>query len=298
MGILRPGAIAFGLRGKQVKPPIMTLAGAVVGVLTLTALATAQEKGPQVEIELMTYPEIYAAIHEQGKTTVLVINGGTEQRGPHAVLGGHSLTAKPQGIDIARKLGNALLAPIMPFSIAGGHLNPKTPGSVNIPGPVFAAVNEAMVDSMVVNGFKNIVLMGEHGGGQKELEEVANRTNAKYSPQGVHVFFCGDFYAKSQNEIGQWVIANHLPPSTHGGIPDTSLMMYLGGDAWVRKDKMVAGDPVLPPGTPRDPNTPRVNNGITGDPRPSTPEIGKRYFDIRTKNSVAQIQALINATSK
>jgi hypothetical protein len=75
-------------------------------------------------------------------------------------------------------------------------------------------------------------------------------------------------------------------------------MMYLGGDAWVRKDKMVAGDPVLPPGTPRDPNTPRVNNGITGDPRPSTPEIGKRYFDIRTKNAVAQIQALINATSK
>jgi len=45
---------------------------------------------------------------------------------------------------------------------------------------------------MVVNGFKNIVLMGEHGGGQKELDEVAKKTNAKYSPQGVHVFFCGD----------------------------------------------------------------------------------------------------------
>src|SRR5262245_25524615 len=153
---------------------------AVASMLAVTGVAMAQEKEAQVEIELMTYPEIYAAIHEQGKTTVLVINGGIEQRGPHAVLGGHSLTAKPQGIDIARKLGNALLAPIMPFSIAGGHLNAKTPGSVNIPGPVFASVNEAMVDSMVVNGFKNIVLMGEHGGGQKELDEVAKKTNAKY----------------------------------------------------------------------------------------------------------------------
>jgi creatinine amidohydrolase len=268
------------------------------GVLSAGGIAMGQQKQTPVEIELMTYPEIFAAIHDQGKTTVLVVNGGTEQRGPHAVLGGHSLTAKPQGVDIARRLGNALVAPVMPFSIAGGHLNPKTPGSVHIPGPVFAAVNEAVVDSMVVNGFKNIVLMGEHGGGQKELEEVAKKANAKYSPQGVHVFFCGDFYEKTQNEFQRWVIANHLPPSSHGGIPDTSLMMYLGADGWVRKDKMVAGDPVLPLGAPRDPNTPRVNNGIIGDPRPSTPEMGKLYFEMKTKNAVAQIQAMIAAASK
>jgi creatinine amidohydrolase len=270
----------------------------VASLLATGGMAVAQENAAPVEIELMTYPEIYAAIHEQGKTTVLVVNGGIEQRGPHAVLGGHLLTAKPQGVDIARKLGNALVAPVMPFSIAGRHLNPKTPGSVNIPGPLFAAVNEAIVDSMVVNGFKNIVLMGEHGGGQKELEEVAKKTNAKYSPQGVHVFFCGDFYEKTQAEFQQWVIANHLPPSSHGGVPDTSLMMYLGGDAWVRKDKMVAGDPLLPPGTPRDPNTPLVDNGVIGDPRPSTPEMGKRYFDMKTKNAVAQIQAMIARASK
>ena len=285
------------VKGVQpMKQTMITLAVAVM--VAAPRVAMAQETKAQVEIELMTYPEIYAAIHEQGKTTVLVVNGGIEQRGPHAVLGGHSLTAKLQGVDIARRLGNALLAPVMPFSIAGRHLNPMTPGSVHIPGPVFAAVNEAIVDSMVVNGFKNIVLMGEHGGGQKELEEVAQKTNAKYSPQGVHVFFCGDFYEKTQNEFQQWVIANHLPPSSHGGIPDTSLMMYLGGDAWVRKDKMVAGDPMLPPGTPREANTPLVDNGVIGDPRPSTPEMGKRYFDMKTKNAVAQIQALIAADSK
>jgi creatinine amidohydrolase len=275
------------------KRTVMTLVVVMAGVLAARGIAIAQPKEAPVEIQLMTYPEIYAAIHQQGKTTVLIVNGGIEQRGPHAVLGGHSLTATPQGVDIARKLGNALLAPVMPFSIAGAHLNEKTPGSVSIPGPVFAAINEAIVDSMVVNGFKTIVLMGEHGGGQKELDEVAKKTNTKYSPQGVHVFFCSDFYEKSQYDFRQWVIANHLPLSSHGGIPDTSLMMYLGGDAWVRKDKMAAGDPVLPPGTPQNPNTPRVNNGILGDPRPSTPEIGKRYFDLRTKNAVAQIQALI-----
>jgi creatinine amidohydrolase len=276
---------------------IMTALAAGMFAAAGMTMAQAQENAreAQVQIELMTYPEIYAAIHEQGKTTVLVVNGGIEQRGPHAVLGGHSLTAKPQALDIARKLGNALVAPIMPFSITGNHLNAKTPGSVNIPGPLFAAVNEAIVDSMVVNGFKNIVLMGEHGGGQKELAEVAKKMDAKYSPQGVHVFFCGDFYEKTQAEFYAWLISNNLPPSTHGGIADTSLMMYLGGDAWVRKDKMVAGDPWLPPGATRDPKVPLVDNGIIGDPRPSKPEYGQRYFELRTRIAVAQIQAMIAA---
>ena len=107
----------------------MLVTVATVGVLATAGAAVAQQQDGPVEIELMTYPEIYAAIHEQGKTTVLVVNGGIEQRGAHAVLGGHSLTARPQGVDIARQLGNALVAPVMPFSIAGGHLNAKTPGS-------------------------------------------------------------------------------------------------------------------------------------------------------------------------
>jgi creatinine amidohydrolase/Fe(II)-dependent formamide hydrolase-like protein len=55
---------------------------------------------------------------------------------------------------------------------------------------------------MVVNGFKKIVLMGEHGGGKRELEAVAKKANAKYSTQGVHVFFCGDFYEKPRPNSG------------------------------------------------------------------------------------------------
>jgi len=89
----------------------------------------------------------------------------------------------------------------------------------------------------------------------------------------------GDFYAKTQNEFQQWLIANHLPPSSHGGIPDTSLMMYLGGDAWVRKDKMVAGDPMLPPGTRARPRARRSSdNGVIGDPRPLHARDGQALF--------------------
>jgi len=243
---------------------------------SFSAPAAAQE---QVDLELMTYPEVAAAM-QRGKTTVLIYAGGTEQRGPHAVLGGHTLIARRASVEIARQLGNALVAPVLPYSIAGTHLNPTWPGSVNLPGTVFSAVTESVADSMVVNGFKHIVLMGDHGGGQQELKALALRLDQKYAAKGTRVHFCGDVYEKTRKDVDAWVSQHGLPAGTHGGIHDTSLLMFLGGDAYVRKDKLVAGN---------------GDNGVTGDPRPSTPEMGKIFFDMQVRNAVAQIRTLTGA---
>lgn len=261
-------------------------------VLLCGLAATTVSAQQQVDIELMTYPDIAAAL-QAGKITVLIYNGGTEQRGPHAVLGGHNFIARRASVEIAQRLGDALVAPVLPFSIAGRHLNPKWPGSVNLPGPLFSAVNEAVVDSMVVNGFKNIVLMGDHGGGQRELRDLAKRLDEKYGPTGTHVYFCGDVYAKTAADVAAWLKDRNLPAGTHAGIHDTSVLMYLGGDSYVRRDKLVPGDPVLPAGQQPDPAKPRVDNGITGDPRPATPEFGRLFFEMQVTNAVTQIRALI-----
>ena len=237
-------------------------------------------KAAQVDMELMTHAEIYEAIHGLGKTTVLVFNGGTEQRGPHDVLGGHTFIARRTAITMARELGNALVAPVNPFAPAGGHLNANTPGSVDLPMPAFLAVNEAIVNSMVVNGFTNIVLMGDHGGGQKEMGELATRLDQKFGEKGVHVYWSGDVYEKSQTEFDNWAKGRGLPLGSHAGVRDTSVLMFLGGDEYVRKDRLAPGD---------------GKNGVNGDPRPSTPEIGQVYFDIKVMNGVQQIRALIAA---
>jgi creatinine amidohydrolase len=140
------------------------------------------------------------------------------------------------------------------------------------------------------------VLMGDHGGGQKEMGEVAKKLDEKYASQGIHVVFCDEVYAKRQDDFDKWLEANGYPLSSHAGIPDTSEMLYLGGDkGWVRKELIptAVGDLVRKPGVARDPNAKRINNGITGDARRSTVELGKKVFDMKVDYAVAQIHKLL-----
>lgn len=227
---------------------------------------------PVIEMELMTSDEIGRAIRVDHKTTALVFAGGTEQRGPHCVTGGHTLMARATVRAIALGLGDALAAPVLPYSIT--DVDPKLPGSMSVSSATFTAVHEELVRSLVQSGFHTVVLMGDHSGGQTELADVAQKLD--HALGSARVFYAGDVYERANREFDEWLAAEGLPPSQHGGIPDTSEMMYLGGDAWVRRDK-------LPIGT--------KDNGVIGDARPSTPAIGKRLFDLKVKLAIDQIRS-------
>jgi creatinine amidohydrolase len=287
-----------------------------------------------VDIELLTWPELYKKVHEEGKITAIVFNGDTEQRGPQDVIGGHSFIAHGTAELIAKKLGNALVAPVLPFALGGA--DPNHPGGLGISADTFTAVNQEVTEQLIRNGFKNVVLIGDHGGGQKQLHDLALKLDAQYSPQGVRVIYTDGPYTQANNEFDAWLAQNGYPPSAHGGIPDTSELLYLeGNNNWVRKELLptALGDPprpgfggdggggrrtggpggngagqasaTAPAGTtvsaadapPRqrpDSGTPRINNGITGDARRSTVELGKRFIDLKVDNGVAQIKELLS----
>lgn len=256
--------------------------------------AYAQTSPTSIEFDRMTWPELKKAIHEQGKTTVLVFNGGTEQRGPQNVAGGHTLIARETAIRIANKLGNAIVAPVLPFSV--NNANAELPGTIGLTAPLFRDINEQVAEQLIKNGFRNVVLMGDHGGGQKELAELASTLTARHAADGARVIYCDAVYEKANNDFNQYLADNGYPPSTHAGIPDTSEMLYLGGDqGWVRKDLVPSalGDMPAKPGEARDPNRKRVGNGISGDARRSTAELGKRFIDLKVNYAVAQIQQLL-----
>jgi creatinine amidohydrolase len=254
---------------------------------------TQPSKSSLVDFELMTWPEVKQAL-AQGKTTALIFNGGTEQRGPQGVNGAHTLIVRVLGVEIAQKLGNAILAPVIPYSV--NNANGDLPGTIGITGPLFAALNEQVAEQMITNGFKNIVLMGDHGGGQKELGEVAKRLDEKYAPKGIRVVYCNEVYDKVGTDFNKWLTDNHLPAGSHASIKDTSELLYLGGDkGWVRKDQIATavGDASERRAAAADPNVKRVSNGISGDARGSTPEIGKRVSDMKVDYAVAQIRQLL-----
>jgi creatinine amidohydrolase/Fe(II)-dependent formamide hydrolase-like protein len=109
------------------------------------------------------------------------------------------------------------------------------------------------------------------------------------------VYYCDEVYAKANADFEKWLADNGYPASSHAGIPDTSEMLYLGGDVWVRKEliRTAVGDPVRQPGQPRDSTAQRVNNGITGDARRSSAELGKKLFDMKVDYAVKQIRSLL-----
>jgi creatinine amidohydrolase/Fe(II)-dependent formamide hydrolase-like protein len=252
-------------------------------------------KGPLVEFEMMTWPEVKQAL-QSGKTTAIIYTGGTEQRGPQNANGGHTLMARYTAKAIAVKLGNAIVMPVLPYT--PNNASAQLPGTIGLTPELLTALLDRIVEQTFATGFKNVMIMGDHGGGQPNAyKAVVDSLEPKYAPQGKHVYFVDEVYAKAQGDFDKWLEANGYPVSSHAGIPDTSTMLMLdSSNVWVRRDLIpeALGDMPVPRGSAaQQSSTPRKNNGISGDARRSSVELGKRAFDIKVDYAVKQVQGFL-----
>jgi len=240
---------------------------------------------PSLLMAEMTTTEVRDAIR-MGKTTVLIFNGSTEASGQHLALGKHVYRARYLGERIARELGNALVAPVMPFAPTTDET--RFPGTINLSPATFSRVNTEVAGSMIKAGFKYIILMGDHAGNQAPLKALAPKLDAKYCSQGVRVFYSSDAYTKSDREIEAYLTEHGFPPSRHAGVADTSQLWAVNAK-YVRPDKIVVGGPVPSAGSPLALGT----AGVEGDPRKSSQELGRIFMEWEVKNAVAEIRKLI-----
>ncbi len=109
-----------------------------------------------VWMEEMTWMDIRDAL-KAGKTTVIIATGGMEPNGPWLVTGKHNYVLHTNCEAIARKLGNALCAPIVKFVPEGSYDPPsghmRSPGTISLREGTYRAMLADIVSSLKGLGF-------------------------------------------------------------------------------------------------------------------------------------------------
>lgn len=236
-----------------------------------------------VYIEELTSPEIRKLI-DSGTTTVIIPTGGSEQNGPHMVIGKHNIIVHYTAGEIAKKLGNALVAPTIAYVPEGsieppeGHM--QFAGTISVREETYAALLEDAAASLKQHGFKLICFLGDSGGNQAVQKRLAEELTGKWKEQGVRVLQVSDYY---DNINGQdaWVESLKLPlktPNEHAGFEDTSELMAIDENA-VRKNFLGDHSHDQPP-----------INGFSGDSTLASSKYGSYLLNLKITAAVKQIQ--------
>jgi creatinine amidohydrolase len=234
-----------------------------------------------VFLEDLTWTEVRDAT-QAGRTTIIVPIGGTEQSGPHIALGKHNVRARLLAGRIAETLGNALVAPVIAY-VPEGQASPPTghmrfPGTISIPEKVFEQTLEAAGRGFRLHGFRDIVFIGDHGGYQNSMHKAADVLNREWGNTRVRAHATDDYYRAATAAFGETLRAKGFSAKEigeHAGVADTSLALATD-PALVRVDRMKAATGKA--------------DGVDGDPRRSTAELGREGLDLIVARTVEAIR--------
>jgi len=251
------------------------------GLLLWAMMQSMAAQAASVFIEDLTWTEVRQSL-QRGVTTAIYYAGSTEQNGPHMALGKHNVIARHVAGRVAEALGDALVYPVLPFAPTGDAVKKtdhmRYPGTVSVSDATYAAVAGEVALSAVAAGFRTVVLMGDHGGGQEALKQRAALLDAQTRAHGVRVLYVPDVYFRSADLAADYLKRRGLDPGRHAALQDTAELMYLDRDRqWIRPQAMAAGKP---------------GSGVDGDPRGATAELGKVLLDFKVDSAVAQIRQL------
>jgi creatinine amidohydrolase len=142
-------------------------------LLCLPAAPGSAQDLPSRSLDDLNWMEFKKIVPTQVKT-VLVTVGTVE---PHGVInnGADNLAPAKIAAAIAPDV-NALVAPHIPYGVTGSMA--PYPGAVHIPEEAFTPYFRAVLEGMVKNRFKNIIVINGHGGPQtailnREAEQLA-----------------------------------------------------------------------------------------------------------------------------
>jgi creatinine amidohydrolase len=258
----------------------------IAGLLLTTAFGASGEAPSTVFLDELTWTELRSQI-SAGKTTIIVPIGGTEQNGPHMVLGKHNVRVNALSEKIARALGNALVAPVIAY-VPEGSVDPPSahmrfPGTITVSNVTFEQVLESAARSFKAHGFRDVVFLGDHGGYQSSEKTVADRLDREWQNSPVRVHAVPEYYRAAEASYPKQLRSRGYTDAeigTHAGLADTSLALAID-PRLIRADQLASkSDAAL---------------GVYGDPRRASAELGQIGVDAIVAQTVAAIN---NATAR
>jgi len=158
----------------------------------------------------------------------------------------------------------------------------RYPGTLSLREETFEAVLDDVASSLRAHGFTDIVLIGDSGGNQRGLQNVAARLNARWHAARAH--FIPEYYRYGggeflERELG---IVQTEDDGIHDSYGITTLMM-LTDPTVVRYEQRV------------DAGLAKIN-GVPIAPRERTIEVGRKLLAYRVGLTVDAIRASIAAS--
>lgn len=264
---------------------VASLLAILFAASALSQMPALNEKRPiealdSVFIEELTWMEVRDAL-KAGKTTAIIPTGGVEQNGPYLATGKHNYVLRATSEAIARKLGDALVAPIVPF-VPEGDIDPPTgwmkyPGTISVTEDTYQRLLTDICGSLKAHGFKHLVMIGDSGGNQKGMKAVAGKLNEKWAGGNTRVHFIPEYY--DYPGVTKWLKSQGIVQKNEGHHDDfaiTAIMMTVDPTT-VRMKQRIAADKF------------RINS-VELAPAEKTIEWGRRIVDFRAEATVKAIR--------
>ncbi len=238
-----------------------------------------------VWIENLTMLEVRDLI-KGGKTSALVLAGGIEENGPYLATGKHNNVLKATGESIARRLGNALVAPIVTLEPGNPARPSLSPGTIVLSPATYKAVLSDIATSLRSQGFTNIFFLGDSGGNLRPIDETVKALNEAWKGEGAMAFAIPEYYNYADVEkFEEEVLGIHETlEGYHDDYYISAIISTVDTDAIRMPERIKAGKFVI--------------NGVPLDPIEKTIANGKRIVEFRTDATVAAIKKALAAAGR
>ncbi|MFC3958803.1 creatininase family protein [Halovivax cerinus] len=256
-------------------------------------------KNDSVLIEELSWTEVADKL-ENGYDTAVLACGAIEQHGPHLPTGVDNYLGYSIAEGVANRLGNALVAPTIRPGCSDHHVD--FPGTFSISRETFVRLLTEYCESLARMGFENIALIPSHGGNVDVMRTYTPKIAIDLQDEADVYFVSMDF-----DELTEYCEENDIPrevAGVHAGLSETARMLYDYGEL-VDMDKAEEGmtepafyEPERIPQSQLESFThgvrEQVANGILGDARGATAELGEDMKEILVRNFADEIQRRID----